>query len=248
MESLAGTLVLTLMALLIRYSLSPLIHPFAIFHFFILSCLATQFFFGYRYALTAVVASVFLGEYFFVEPIGMFDQLLIKDVIVSLNFVVVTVAAITLMEILQRGVYARELLLKVNDSRHLISLQRENDRLFYAQKSSDAWVVLETLIQEFDQVILLQYGQDTIRLEPLFYELTGQRPHEVEPHQWLEYVHPDDRDLLVQRLASGGMSKLSPSTFSLRFADTTAVDPTPIAVNLTRHMFMGQALSILVRQ
>lgn len=128
LESLTGTLGLTLAAFLIRDSLSLWLNPYAVFHFFILSCLATQFFFGLRYAIGALLISVLLGEYYFVEPIGTFDALHDKDIIVSVNFMMVTFTAILLMEKLQRSAYARELLLKVSESRHLLSLQRENDQ------------------------------------------------------------------------------------------------------------------------
>ena len=144
--------------------------------------------------MASVIASALLGEYFFVEPIGTFNELLAKDIIISLNFIGVTTFAIALIEFLQRGIYARELLLKVSNSRYLTSLQLENDRLYYSQKSSDAWSVLSLLLKNFERVILVQHGEDTVRLEPLFYELTGQPASGLlHPLQWIERVCPHDR-------------------------------------------------------
>jgi hypothetical protein len=247
-ESLMGTLALTLLAFLIRYSLSVIIQPFAVFHFFILSCLATQYFFGYKYAFLGVLISVLAGEYFFVEPIGTFDQLLTKDIIISLNFIMVTGAAILLMEILQRGIYARELMLKVGDSRHLLSLQRENDRLFYAQKSSEAWIILELLIKDFDRIILVQYGQDPPRLEPLFHRLTGFPPDRIQTSHWMESIHPEDRGPLTTLLDPASKSKRnSPTTLTLRFAQSGNFFQHPIAVHLNRFEFMGEPLILLMK-
>ena len=222
-----------------------MIQPFAVFHFFILSCLLIQFYYGYRYALVGMILSVLLGEFFFVEPIGTFDELLVKDIIISLNFIGVTLTAIALMEVLQRHAYARELLLKVSNSRYAISLQRENDRLYYAQKSNEAWGILETLIKDFDQVILMQYGAETVRLEPLFYQLTRLSPDKVHSLEWLSYVHPEDRSKLVQILESHPSSKRLPTECALRWGHEGIYDLKDSPVRIMRFVFMGQPLLLL---
>lgn len=246
LQSVSGTVLLTSLAFLIRYSLSPLIQPFAVFHFFILSCLTVQFLFGYRYALSSMIASALLGEYFFVDPVGTFNELLTKDIIIVLNFIGVTMFAIALIEFLQRGIYARELLLKVSNSRYLASLQLENDRLYYSQKSSDAWSVLSLLLKNFERVILVQHGEDTVRLEPLFYELTGQPASGLlHPLQWIERVCPHDRSLLMQHLGSSAPSKTLPAEFSLRLSHVSDASRHDTTAKVTRFTVMNRPLLIL---
>ena len=245
-QALGGTLALTLMAFFIRSSLSPLLQPFGIFHFFTLSCLATQFFFGYRFALLGLALSIFIGEFFFVEPFASFDELTSKDVIITFNFAMVTGVAIALMENLQRSAYARALLLKVNHSRHIISLQRENDRLHYARKSGQAWSVLELLIEDFDRIFLLQHGSDVIRLEPLFYSLTGRNPQDVTPAQWIDCVHPDDQDALRQSMqikAGPNPTQKAHLHIRLKMHPRDAYREVPLTV--TRFLFMSKPLFIL---
>jgi K+-sensing histidine kinase KdpD len=234
-----------MLAFMIRYSLSPLIQPFAVFHFFILSCLAIQYFFGYRYALAGMVASILLGEYFFVEPVGTFDEVLVKDVIISFNFITVTLSAIVLMEIFQRGLYARDLMLKVGNSRHLLSLQRENDRLYYAQKSSEAWYVLELLIKDFEHVILLQHGHDPVRLEPLFYQLTGLSPADIPAAQWEDCVHPEDRPALARHFQGLPATQRGSTSLNLHFGWADRFSGHATRVQVRRFEFMGQPLILL---
>lgn len=245
LQSVSGTVLLTLLAFLLRYSLSPLIQPFAVFHFFILSCLTVQFLFGYRYALASMIASALLGEYFFVDPVGTFNELLTKDIIIVLNFIGVTTFAIALIEFLQRGIYARELLLKVSNSRYLASLQLENDRLYYTQKSSDAWSVLSLLLKNFERVILVQHGEDTVRLEPLFYELTGQVASGLHPLQWMERVCPQDRPMLMQQLGSNAPSKSLPAEFSVRLGHVSDASRHDTMAKATRFTVMSRPLLVL---
>ena len=200
---------------------------------------------GYRYALMGLVLSIFLGEYFFVEPFGTFDELTAKDVIITLNFVSATLAAVYLIEKLHRSAYAGELLLKVTQSRQLISLQRENDRLHYARKSSEAWSVLTLFISDFDRVILFQYDHEPPRLGPLFYQLAHQPIEEIEPNDWLTAIHPDDRDSLLNCLRVESTTRYKTTQLRVRFTADAGQHELAVELQILRFTFMNKPLWIL---
>ena len=133
-EQALGTLTITLFAFTLRALLQSFYHPYGVFHFFIVAVLVVQHFFGYRMALCSAALSLFLGEVFFVEPFGEVSHWTDKDMILIVNFVLVVLPAIYLLEKLHRTLYASQLLHKINGSRGLISLRRENDRLYYIKK------------------------------------------------------------------------------------------------------------------
>ena len=147
---------ITLAAFAVRSFLHPLIQPYGVFHFFIVAVLLVQYLFGYRLALASIVISLALGEVYFVEPYGEVSHLTDKDLIISLNFVLVILPAVFLLEKLQRTLYARQLLNKVNNSRMLVALRRENDRLYFSKKIDLSKEFLDTLLGDFEQVAFIK--------------------------------------------------------------------------------------------
>jgi len=167
-EAALGSLTLVICAFVVRYALQPLIEPYAPFHFFIVACLFIAYLYGYRLALVSTLLSAFLGSFFFVEPYFTIGPASVSDVIQFLNFSSVTVIAIFVIEKLQRTLYARHMVLKIMESRHKISLYRENDRIYFAKSNNEAWAVLDELLTNFDDIILIQYGVGNVKVEPLF--------------------------------------------------------------------------------
>jgi hypothetical protein len=155
-EQILGTLGLILTAFAVRSAFHSLLQPYAVFHFFIVAVLVVQYLFGFRMALLAMALSIVLGEVFFVEPYGHITNLTDKDLIISLNFVMVIVPAIFLLEKLQRTLYARQLLNKVNQSRMMVALRRENDRLYFSKKIDHSKDFLDTLLSNFDQIAFIK--------------------------------------------------------------------------------------------
>lgn len=243
-QAFLGTCFITLVAFVIRYVLHPYIEPYAVFHFFIVGCLLIQYLYGYKFSVFSILISVGLGNYFFVPPYGTFDEISHKDLIVSLNFAVVTGVAVAFMESLRRSVYARELLLKVMESRHKISLHRENDRIFYAKKTSEAWAILEELLTDFDKIILIKFGDADYKLEPLFYKLA----QSVELHEpvenWQSGVALEDVSVLSGHLEGLDANAKNTVFFSVGFCKTPHVfERYPVVVE--RFTFMGKSLSVL---
>jgi uncharacterized membrane protein (UPF0136 family) len=241
-QAFAGTGVIILCAFAIRYLIHPWIEPYAVFHAFTLGCLLIGFLFGHWFALLGMVLSVFLAEYFFVAPYGTFDGFQHKDFILSFNFGVITGAAIFFIEKLQRSLYAQGLVLKVMSSRHLLSLQRENDRAFYARKSNEAWAILEELLTDFDNIVLLRLGAHDYKLEPLFYRLATQVQLTDPPNSWERSVHPDD----LHRLKSALNQAKDSAPFTLRLAQLSD-DFVTLQVQVDHFEFMGKQLSVLRR-
>ena len=56
-----GTAMIIFVAFAVRFVLDPAIAPYGVFHFFIVACLAVQYFYGYKFAALSVALSIFLG-------------------------------------------------------------------------------------------------------------------------------------------------------------------------------------------
>jgi K+-sensing histidine kinase KdpD len=243
-QACLGTALIILVSFALRYFLHPLVEPYAVFHFFIVACLAVQYFFGYKFALVSVLFSVILGEYYFVKPYGSFDVLSPKDLIISLNFALVTLTAIAFMEPLSRALFTRDLLLKVVESRHKISLYRENDRIFQAQQSSQNWSILEALLNDFDQILVIKFGASEYKVEPLFFKITKTSIPSDDVLNWQDAVYFEDKSLLDQIFQPLGSQIGAPRSFDLRFVQADG-GLHACRVCVDHFNFMGKNLSIL---
>ena len=234
---------ITLGAFFLRYFLHPYIEPFAVFHFFIVGCLLTQYLYGYKLSVAAILVSTGLGNYFFVAPYGTFDVISAKDLITSMNFAMVTLVAVAFMESLRRSVYARELLLKVMESRHKISLHRENDRIYYAKKTGEAWAILEELLTDFDKIILIKFGTEDFKIKLLFYRLATHFSIHDSVENWPMAFTPDDLSVLQAHLDDSAVTHTQ-KAFSLGFC-TAPNHYERRDVWVERFNFMGQSLAVL---
>jgi K+-sensing histidine kinase KdpD len=229
------------MAFVARMLLHPYIEPYAPFHFFIVACLFIAYFFGYKLALIGVLISALIGNYFFIRPYVQFGPISTTDLIQFFTFSSVSVIAIYVIEQLQRTAYARNMVVKIMKSRHKISLQRENDRLYFAKKQNQAWAILEGILTNFDEIILLKYGTANIRLEHLFLGLAHSPKHVLAQDEWLTLVHPDDAAQLQAALEA--KLSLSPQRLSLRFTRDPSL--TAYDVIVESNLFMDKALKIV---
>ncbi len=242
-QALLGSCLITLVAFFLRYFLHPYIEPYAVFHFFIVGCLLTQYLYGFKFSVLAILVSTGLGNYFFVAPYGTFDTVSSKDLITSLNFALVTLVAVAFMESLRRSVYARELLLKVMESRHKISLHRENDRIYFSKKSGEAWAILEELLTDFDKIILIKFGAEDFKIKLLFYRLATHFSIHDPVEDWPLAFTPDDLALLQEQLDNTSV-KQPKNAFSLGFC-TGPNQYERHEVWIERFSFMGQSLAVL---
>jgi len=116
-----------LAAFLVRYFLHDLIEPYAVFHFFMVACIVIAIRYGYQAAFACLIASYFLGNYFFVKPYGQFGAITTSDLIQAFNFFFVAAVAVLVIEKLQRVIYAQKLLIKVMHDRQRSLLFQKND-------------------------------------------------------------------------------------------------------------------------
>ena len=114
-------------AFLVRYELHDLIEPYAVFHFFMVACIVVAIRYGYKAAFTCLVASCFLGSYFFVQPYDQFGEITTSDLIQAFNFFFVTAISILIIEKLQRAIYAQKLLIQVMQDRQRSLLYQKNE-------------------------------------------------------------------------------------------------------------------------
>ncbi len=242
-SAVLGSAALLFSAFIVRDALQSLIEPYAPFHFFIVACLFIAYLYGYKLALVATWISALTGSFFFVKPYFTLGPAAVTDVIQFVNFASVTLISIFIIEKLQRTIYARQMVLKIMASRHKISLQRENDRLYFSKKSNEAWTILEEMLTSFDDLILLQFGGASVKLEPLFFALAKNGHTSLKQEEWQTFVHPDDLAFLLVQLAKPVVRSNSASVFTLRFiADA---DATPHRVQLESFTFLGKPLKIL---
>lgn len=243
-QACLGTAVIILVFFALRYFLLPLVEPYVVFPFFIVACLAIQFFFGYKFALVSVLISVIFGEYYFVKPFSSFDVLSPKDLIISLNFALVTLAAVAFMEHFSRALYTRDLLLKLVESRHKISLYRENDRIFQAQQSGQNRSILEVLLNNFDQILVIKFGASEYMVEPLFFKITQNSVPLNDAFNWQDAVYFADKSLLDQFFQSVRSQIGVPRAFDLRLVQADG-GLHACRVCVDHFNFMGKNLSIL---
>jgi hypothetical protein len=242
-DAVLGSSVILLSAFVARYALQPLIEPYAPFHFFIVACLLIAYRYGYQLAFVATLISAFSGSFFFVKPYFTLGPASVSDVIQFLNFMFVTAVAILIIERLQRSVYARKMVLKIMESRHKISLYRENDRIYFAKSNNEAWAVLDEILTDFDDIILLQYGAGDVKLEPLFMALTRCQKLILKLDEWKALLPPVDSALLLAKLSQPIEKSGEVDGFALRFSLDDAVDA--CKVELESFMFLGKPLRIL---
>ncbi len=234
---------LLLGAFVVRYALQPLIEPYAPFHFFIVACLFIAYRYGYQLALLSTLISALVGSFFFVKPYFTLGQASVTDVIQFINFASVTAITVLIVEKLQRTIYARQMVLKILESRHKISLYRENDRIYFSKSNNEAWAVLDEILTDFDDIILIQYGVSGVKLEPLFMALTACQKPILSADEWQLLMDPDDMGLLLFKLSQPIVKSGQMDEFVLRFASHENAAPHMVA--LESFVFLGKSLRIL---
>lgn len=244
-HSLARSVVYSLLllsgAFAARMLLQPYIEPYAPFHFFIVACLLIAYYFGYKLALLGVLISAFLGSYFFIRPYFQFGPISTTDLTQFFTFSSVTVIAIYVIEHLQRTAYSRDMVLKIMASRHKISLQRENDRLYFSKKQNQSWAILEDILTNFDEIVLLKYGSAHVRLEPLFLQLAHSPQHVLAQDEWLTLIHPDDGAQLQAALEASH----TPSTHHQTLRFLRDPNQTEHGVIVESILFMDKSMKIV---
>jgi K+-sensing histidine kinase KdpD len=243
-EALIGSFSLVFLAFAFRSLLHPLVEPYAVFHFFIVATLTVQYFFGYKFSVFSIIVSIFLGEYYFVKPYGEFNALSDKDFIISLNFALVTLTAVAFMEPLRRSLYARHLLLKVLSSRHKISLLRENDRIFYAQQSDQVGTLLHTLLEDFDQILIIKLSEFDFKVGPLLIKRTQNAALLDAKDGWQQAIYEEDKALLAQAWQGVAKQSAALNPFDLRLVHGNG-GVVACRVRVERRLVMGKAIAIL---
>lgn len=242
-QAVTGSVLILLLAFAIRLVLQPLIEPYAPFHFFIVACLFIAYLYGYRFALVATLVSAGLGSFFFVKPYFSFGIATASDLIQFVNFASVTLISVLIIERLQRTIYARQMVLKIMASRHKISLFRENDRIYFSKKNSEAWSILEEILTEFEDIVFLKFAGSNIKPEPLFLALAECEQTVLPDDAWQELIHPADLPLLSSYLEEVAPKPVPVRVFDLRFSHKPDADP--FRVQLESYEFLGKPLKIL---
>jgi K+-sensing histidine kinase KdpD len=242
-QSVIGASFILLVSFLIRLGLHETIEPYAPFHFFIVACIAIAYLYGYKLALAGVVVSTVLGGYYFIPPYNSFGTPASSDWLQFANFAAVTMVAIIVIENLQRSIYSRNLMLKVMQSRYRLALLNENDQLVTAQKNNANWALLQKLLTRFDDILLLQFADASIKLQPLFFEISHFSGKALNSNDWQHYIHSDDLPYLMQLLALEPSEAKPESHLTLRLNEITG--PKMRECKLENYTFLDQPLKVL---
>lgn len=124
--------------------------------FFVLNCLAVAFLLGFWPAMVALVASIPVAGYSFVQPVFTFEQIGRQDVIAATGAFMVTALAAGLIEWLRRALYRAELHARVSDSRYRMLVDSDLDRrqALSGQRSA----VPGSLGEESSRAVVLLHG------------------------------------------------------------------------------------------
>lgn len=242
-QSVMGASFILLVSFLIRLGLHETIEPYAPFHFFIVACIAIAYLYGYKLAIASVVVSTVLGGYYFIQPYNSFGTPAPSDWLQFANFAVVTLVAIVVIENLQRSVYSRNLLLKVMQSRYRLALLNENDQLFLIQKNNVNWAILEKLLTRFDDILLLQFANAKIKLQPLFFEIFHFSGKVLHGNDWQHYIHSDDLPYLKHLLSIPPSEAKTEVHLSLRLNEVTGQSIRTCKLEI--YTFLDQPLKVL---
>lgn len=242
-KSVAGAAFILLVSLLIRLAVHETIEPYAPFHFFIVACILIAYLYGYKLAILGLLLSTALGGYFFIKPYATLGNPASSDWLQFFNFAGVTLVAILVIENLQRSVYSRNLLLKVMQSRYRLALLNDNDQMFVAKKNNATWALLQKLLTTFDDILLLQFANASIKLQPLFFEICHFSGKAINSNDWQHYVHGDDLPYLLQLLALNAQEAQPAITLTLRLNQTRG--QVTRKCTLESYIFLDQPLKVL---
>lgn len=240
----AGVLV-TAIVFAARYMLHSYVEPYAPFQAFLFGCIVVEYYFGLGPALLSLVLSLVLGIYYFIRPYESFAMVTRSDVIVVGNFVLISLFIIGLVEVLRRTLHANQLLLKVSQSRHLVSLFRENDRLFLSRKNANTASEVERLLAQFDGILLLQVNDSQFYPQALLYRLApALSPAAGEQSGWLAAFHPDDHAALAKAFNHVRDGSATCQAISARMRDDAPSSP-PHSLLLDRFKVEGMRVAVL---
>jgi K+-sensing histidine kinase KdpD len=184
LQAFSGALAVTLAAFIVRLALHPVVEPHLRFQFFFVACVVAEYFFGLAPAVLSMLLGTALGMYFFVQPYNTLTPVDMGDVVTIASFVSVSLFVILTIEYLRRSQYSQQLLRKVAESRHLLLMHRDNERLYSGRRNRKVLRQVERVLGQLDRARLLMSGDDT----------------RAANDDWLAAVHPDDRPTLLRAL------------------------------------------------
>jgi K+-sensing histidine kinase KdpD len=116
------------------FILHPILDETYLYHLFFLSSYVAAIFIGGGPSSMIIVLGLVSSNYFFVAPYQQFDHLDVHDALTMGNYIFSSMLVIIGIEYMQRARYQRELLLKVAESRYIMLLRRENQRLILERR------------------------------------------------------------------------------------------------------------------
>ena len=130
-----------------------------------------EYWFGLGPALLSMLLGTAFGLFFFVKPYHEFTPLDATDLIGIANYVLVSSFVIALVEYLRRSLYSHQLLLKVAESRYLLLMHRDNERMYFGGSKVQRQV--EKVVVRLDRAWLTVDNDGKVRVLPAFRAWVG---------------------------------------------------------------------------
>jgi hypothetical protein len=107
---------------------------------------------------------------------------------------------------------------------------------------------MKFLLQHLDGLIVVQYGLEYLKLDPLLNEWTGHSPIEHAHLPWLAHIHTEDRAKLMPGLKITRPRQLGPIEMTVRLIQPGSQNHTLGTAMLGVFSVSGQTLILLSSQ
>lgn len=126
---LLASVVLTVVATLIRIAIHDQVQPNLPFQLFYIAVIVSTFYFGWAAGLLSTGLSILCGFYFFIQPYDSFGPPSQADLyLIAVNFLTMMVC-VFVVEYLQRLIYTSTVLLKASKNNYKLFIRSENSLL-----------------------------------------------------------------------------------------------------------------------
>ncbi len=221
----SGALIVTALALAVRFVLHPYIEPYLPFQLFFLSTFIVSLMWGMGPGILSLLLGLLSGFYFFTRPYDSFATPSASDIWVMLTYGSTSIVMQGLTEYTRRLMYSSELLLKVADSNYRISLFSENEKIDISRKLRANQKSVDDLITNLDTCIFLLSANLSTQFMAQAHlhfdksELISFRDN------WTAIFLADDLDQIKKAQNSAQALSFLPCPFEFRYAFETAQSP-----------------------
>lgn len=220
-----GAILVTGLALGLRFLIHPYIEPYLPFQLFFLSTFIVSLLWGIGPGILSLLLGLFSGFYFFTRPYDSFATPSIGDLWVMVTYGSTSLVMQALTEYTRRVMYSSELLLKVADSNYRLSLFSENEKIDLSRKLRANQKVVDDLITNLDENIFLLSGDQKTQFLRQAHLNFEKATLEKFGNDWTALFFKEDLpSILRAKSAAQDLGNLA-TPFEFRFSFENATSP-----------------------